>query len=325
MIEILDENKLSVLPTKKFYDKLDNVKDICHNNTFNISVETILKHYNVHQDVHDKILKGLCYAHGNNFQDESDEDICNFLYYWLGDILYDKIIPMIHFDTVISKIFYILKYRNGKNCTAPTYYNIIEKKYFNDIKLLFDYSKDYDTYKEQISSNNMLCNEKYNEYLQKYVKTYKNFQSECQNKPRSPRYCNAFNDYFVKKDPANLSKLTCTLQNKEPEAEKKIEQVAVESQLLPAQGMEANPPTEAEQFSSGSGEEEKSYGSPVNPSREATAILNRDSGPVDVSSISRTTKTIATTASVAGILLPPFLVYNVISITIVKLILLFYI
>ncbi|VVA00358.1 PIR protein, partial [Plasmodium vivax] len=146
--------------------------------------------------------------------------------------------------------------------------------------------------------------------IQKYVKTYKKFQRECQNKSPSPGYCNAFNKYFDKKDPERLSNLSCNIQDNETEREKKVEQVAVESQLPPAQGVEANTPTEAEQFSSGSGEKEKTYGSSVNTSREETPILYRDSDPTNVPSISTATKSIATAASAAGLLVPPFLIYN---------------
>ncbi|SCA59899.1 Plasmodium vivax Vir protein, putative [Plasmodium vivax] len=186
-----------------------------------------------------------------------------------------------------------------------------EGKYFKNIKLFFDYSKDYDIYKDQLDPKKTpLCIIEYKKYLQTYVDTYNEFEGECKNGRTPSGYCKAFNEYFDSKDRAKLSNWTCNLQNKEPEKEREEEQVAGEPLLQRAQGMEVNPAKDVKQFSSGSGEEEKPHGFSDNDLRGGTPELDRVSGPADTYSISRTTKTIATTASVAGILVPPFLVYN---------------
>ncbi|KNA01604.1 hypothetical protein PVNG_05969 [Plasmodium vivax North Korean] len=287
--------------------------------------KSILDNYNVHQNISHKILKGLCYAYGNNFREHPVNDICDFLYYWLGGILYDNIIPSIRFDSVMPYLFVILRIRNGIKCTAPTYYNISEGENFKNIKLLFDYSKDYDIYDEQITNNNLPCNKNYNEYLQKYVATYKEYEGKCKNVRTSSGYCKAFNEYFHEKNPERLSNLTCNVQNSEPVAERTFGKTKdMQEQHLPAQGMEGKSVTLSEGFQGENEQVAEDGVSSVHPSSQGTSDLINISGPADVPSIS-TTKTIATTASVAGILVPPFLVYNVISITIVKLIVLFYI
>ncbi|CAI7721708.1 Plasmodium vivax Vir protein, putative [Plasmodium vivax] len=325
MPEILDENKLSLLPTKKFYDQLDNAVNSCQGNTFYNESQSILNHYKVLQIGSDKILKGLCYVYEKKFRDESNNDFCNFLYYWLGNILYDNLIPRINLGSVISNLFVILRNHNVKNCTTPTNYNIYQEKHFNDIKLFFDYSKDYDTYEKQVTSNNMPCNEKYKKYLQIYVETYKKVQSECQNKS-PPGYCNAFKEYFAEKDPTNLSKLTCNLQQNKAEAGKVDRELdAKEQQPSTNHGAQGPNVTLPGGFQGGIEQVAEGRVSSDQLPSKGTPELSSDSGPADVSPISKTTKTIATTASVAGILVPPFLVYNVISITIVKLIVLFYI
>ncbi|KMZ94974.1 hypothetical protein PVMG_05643 [Plasmodium vivax Mauritania I] len=255
-----------------------------------------------------------------------DSDICNFLYYWLGDKLLHKLRPSSLYHNVILILFTIFKKINnrGQFCTAPTYHNIEEAGFFNDIKLFFDYSKDYDIYIEKLDMQNPpLCNQEYHDFLQKYVTSYKVFQEKCPNGPSPHSYCNAFNKYFHEKNRTKLSNLTCKMQDKVQEAEKEL--VAEEPVLQPAQLLVVDPATDVGQFSSVSGQEENIPGSSAYPSSKGTSEFNGVSGHADVSSISKTTKTIATTASVAGFLVPPFLVYNVISITIVKLIVLFYI
>ncbi|KMZ88666.1 hypothetical protein PVBG_06096 [Plasmodium vivax Brazil I] len=327
-----NENKLRLLPTKKIYDQLNNGSDGCEDEVFYKVAKTKLGDYNWFQDVSGKILKGLCYAYRNNFAEEYNNDICNFLYYWLGDILYDNVNPRIKFDSALSNLFLILKLFIVKKCTAPTYYNIYKGEDFKNIKLFFDYSKDYDTYQQHITDN-QTCNKKYNVFLQKHVETYKRFQSECEITPHSPGYCKAFNEYFVKKDPTILSKLTCNLQNNELGAEKapakaeKAPDKAEKTKELPTQahGMGEKIVTLTGVLEEGKEQGAKSLSSSVYPLSKGNPELNNVSGSSDESSNSRTTKTIATTASVAGILLPPFLVYNVISITVVKLNVSFYI
>ncbi|KMZ83460.1 hypothetical protein PVBG_05577 [Plasmodium vivax Brazil I] len=332
---IRNDNKLSLLPTIKFYNKLDNAENSCQGNKFYNEAEALLKHYSGLQGVTDKILKGLCYAYGDKFQGESDIDICNFLYYWLGDILYNKLTNIIHFENVITKLFVLLRINNSKNCTAPTYYSVFEKEPFKNIKLLFDYSKDYDIYKKQVSSNDMPCNKSYNVYLQKYVETYNMFKGKCKSERTSSRYCKAFKEYFDENDRKNLSKLTCMLHDNKPETEKvhaktEAENVhdktgAAEEQPPRTHGTEGLSVTLTEGSEGGGQQVLERSSSSGNPSSEGTSESDSIPDPADISSNSTTNKTIATTVSVAGLLVPPFLLYNVISITIVKLIVLFYI
>ncbi|VUZ98035.1 PIR protein [Plasmodium vivax] len=310
MAKILDNNELRLLPTKKIYDQLDNGTDGCEDEMFYTAAKAKLGDYNWFHNVSDKILKGLCYAHRNNFQEVSDNDICIFLFYWLGDILYDNLNPWFHFNSVISNLFLILRNFSGKKCTAPTYYNIYKGEDFKNMKLFFDYSKDYDTYQQHITDNRT-CNEKYNDYLQKHVETYKKFQSECEIKPHSPGYCKAFNEYFHVKGPERLSNLTCNIQNNEPETKQAHDEIEATQELqIQAHGTGEESVILTGGLERGTEQGSERHGSLGNPPQAVNFPMAISSDPADVPSISGTTKTIATTASVAGILVPPFLVYN---------------
>ncbi|KMZ95094.1 hypothetical protein PVMG_05966 [Plasmodium vivax Mauritania I] len=325
MAKILGDKELKLLRTKIIYNELDNATEDCRISSYYMGAKFMLDNdYGLH-GVSDKILRALCYVNKKILTEALDSDICNFLYYWLGDILSNKLKPISLYHSVILTLFTIFKKINDKEqfCNAPTYYKIEEARYFNDIKLFFDYSKDYDIYVDELDTQNPpLCNEEYHKYLQKYVTSYKAFQAKCPNGPSPHNYCNAFNKYFHEKDRTKLSNWTCKMHDKIQEAEKEL--VAEEPQLPAVHGMSIGPVTIQNELSPVSGEEEH-LDSSVHPSSEGKSELNSDSGHADEPSISITTKTIATTATVAGILVPPFLVYNVISITIVKLIVLFYI
>ncbi|KMZ76962.1 hypothetical protein PVIIG_05733 [Plasmodium vivax India VII] len=96
---------------------------------------------------------------------------------------------------------------------------------------------DYDIYEKQISNDNPTCNKDYNEYLKKYVDTYNEFEGKCKNGQNSSDYCKAFNKYFDKKDPVNLSNWKCNLQNSEPKEEKASgDTEEIKEQVLPAHG-----------------------------------------------------------------------------------------
>ncbi|VVA00028.1 PIR protein [Plasmodium vivax] len=310
MPEILDDSKLNDLQTKNFYHQLDNANDDCKYDTFYSTAKVILNHYNVREDDSNKILKGLCYVYGNNFRKETDDDICNFLYYWLGGILYDNFIHRINLNNIISKVFIHLRNHRVKKCTAPTYFNIKEVGYFKDIKLFFDYSKDYDTYKKQITKNNLPCHENYNEYLQKYVAKYKEFEGKCKS-DRTSGYCKAFNEYFDKKDPSNLSNWTCNLQqNKTEEEQAHGETKEMQKQQLQASERGKNSVTLTGGFEEGRGQGDKGLGSSVYPSSKETTEMGSNSPPSYDPPTPTITKSIVTAASAAGLLVPPFLIYN---------------
>ncbi|KMZ96048.1 hypothetical protein PVNG_05986 [Plasmodium vivax North Korean] len=60
-------------------------------------------------------------------------------------------------------------------------------------------------------------------YLQNYVDTYKIFQGECSNVQNRNAYCDAFKEYFAKKDPYLLSNWINMLEEKEEEAKEEAE------------------------------------------------------------------------------------------------------
>ncbi|KMZ77132.1 hypothetical protein PVIIG_05342 [Plasmodium vivax India VII] len=315
MTNFLGNTELSNLNTNYYYTSLNQAYDDCQNETFYNASKEKLNEYSWNQDASEQILKGLCYVYRKSLKNDFESNICNYLYYWLGNILLEKMKHNFLFQEAIRDLFDILINYKGKICAASPYY--IDRHYFKNIKLFFDYSVDYDSYKNQITYYNPPCNSNYKKYLQTYVDTYNKFQGECQNEPPSYSYCNVFNEYFANKDSTELSKWTCKLEDKEPEKmEEKYETEPTEKQDPPMYGMEEHSVYLSAEFGGRREQGAERSSSSGYPSDADAIVMTSVSGPSDSSSPSTITKSVASAASVAGLLVPPFLAYNVISIVI---------
>ncbi|GAB69980.1 hypothetical protein PCYB_007290 [Plasmodium cynomolgi strain B] len=196
-----------MLRTKYIYDKLDRGRYNCEYYKFYEESKNILERNKVLKDDSDKILRGLCYVYSNSLSGTLESNMRYII---------KKKKKNIFFQDVISELFNALKKDERKICLVLPYY--FDQNNFENVKLFFDYSEDYYTYKKQITYNNMPCNKNYMEYLKKYVDTYKKFQGKCLNKQSPYTYCDVFNECFAEKNSNLLSKWTCNLEDKKPEA-----------------------------------------------------------------------------------------------------------
>ncbi|KMZ77297.1 hypothetical protein PVIIG_05656 [Plasmodium vivax India VII] len=313
MFNYLGDKQLGFLRTKFYYNQLDNGRNVCQNASFYNLAKNELNKNDGLQDVSDKILKALCYVHEKSFTEKSVNDICDFLYFWLGNILLDKMKNNHVFHDVIRNLFDILINDKKKICTAPTYY--INVKSFKDIKLFFDYSQDYDSYIGQLHAHNPPCNEKYQRYLQTYVEAYNTFQRKCQNKPPSYAYCDIFDKYFAEKDPKHLSKWTCNLQPNEPEEIEESDDAELTGEQPPSTHGKMEQNANFRGGFEGGREQNAEYTDSSNylPHQD-TSVNNSASDNSDATPSSMTSKSITGAVSVAGALVPSYLLYNVISI-----------
>ncbi|CAI7717580.1 PIR protein [Plasmodium vivax] len=308
MSNYLGDNKFRLLRTNFFYDQLDNAKNVCQNDAFYNLAKNELDRNGL-QDVSDKILKALCYVYEKSLLDSFESDICNFLYYWLSNILLDKMKLKFLFQDVIRNLFNILKNHEGKICTTVPYY--MDEHNFKNIKFFFDYSEDYNSYIVQLNTHNPPCNEKYNNYLKSYVEKYNTFQSKCQNEPPSYDYCDVFKKYFDNKNPTHLSTWTCRLEHKEPEKiDEKDQTEATEGHPQTTYGTLEQSVILSGEFKGGT-EQDTEYTGPSNYlSRQDTFVNNSVSSTSDGTPSSITSKSVTGAVSVAGALVPSYLLYN---------------
>ncbi|CAI7724231.1 PIR protein [Plasmodium vivax] len=302
------DTKLSYLNTNFYYNSLNTRYNDCQDEEFYNTAKEKLKKYTWNMDVSEQISKGLCYVYRKSRRKEPVNNICNFLYFWLGNILIDKMEHNSVFQDVIRDLFDVLTNHKDKICTAHTYHIDVEN--FKNIKLFFDYSQDYDSYENQITYYNPPCNNNYKEYLKTYVDTYNIFQEECQNKRPSYRYCDLFNKYFANKNRTLLSTWTCNPQDNEPEVEYPETDKTEEEEPPRTNVIEGQSVALGEQFKGGREQVAEPPGSSHYLPHQDTFVSNNASDNSDDTPPSITSKSITGAVSVAGALVPSYLLYN---------------
>ncbi|CAI7718044.1 PIR protein [Plasmodium vivax] len=305
MANILGDKELNVLPTKLHYHLLDDpIWGDCEDETFYKEAKEEISKKRELRDDSDKILKALCYVYRKSSKDNFDDNICNFLYFWLGDILLKKLENKDFFQEFIRDLFKILINKNGKFCTAPYVY--MHKGDFEFVKQFFDISEDYKIYKSQLY-NNVLCDKNYMTYLDARVKDYKKFHSECEVETydsHEKRYCKYFKEYFPKDKPNTLSNMKCYLKIIVPEIEQ-----SQEIKLEPTEVYASD--ASSKQLNAGVITSTEVYPGISRPDlNKIIPEISATSAPTDNPSPSIASKSITGAVSVAGILVPSYLMYN---------------
>ncbi|KNA01626.1 hypothetical protein PVNG_05786 [Plasmodium vivax North Korean] len=313
------DEKLKLLQTKFYYEKLDNGYSGCEYSNYYEAAETELRKNNGLQKVSDKILRALCYVYRQSWRRDSVNDICNFLYYWLGNILLENLDNNLLFTEVILKLFSTLKNDSNDNICELVYADI-DEDVFKKIKLIFDYTEDYVKYEMDLVNPNRFCNQQYHSHLTTYVKTYKDLYSKCIVEHHTDKYCQAFKKYYDVNKHDHLYNWSCILKeiSEAPSMPVKSPVAAHQGQLegisVGGSQSELSQPTikaEEQQVSELPGHGDHTF----NERTSETDIIAAPSG--DKSS-SITSKSITGALSVAGIFVPSYLMYNVISVIIVK-------
>ncbi|SCA60092.1 VIR protein [Plasmodium vivax] len=308
MTDILGDDKLGFLQTKYYYKKLDNGLKICNDAKFYNKAKLELSKNSELQGVSEDILNAMCYVYTKSSSENFYKDICKFLYYWLGNVLLNNLNLKDLYSEIILKLFESLNDGiSGKICELP--YINIDKDDFKNIKSFFDYSEDYRTYKTQISDSSMLCNDDYKSYLDTHVRMYNSMHKYCKLEVHGNRYCKEFDQFFHASDHYDLSRLSCTLKPKVQELVEDHEEARKHAQ---EQKQFETPEHDNLHVEKGREESPRAVRLSSSASFSDTNIpeIRSISPTQDGSSSSITSKSITGAASVAGILVPSYLMYN---------------
>ncbi|CAG9481947.1 unnamed protein product [Plasmodium vivax] len=308
MADILGDEKLRILQTKYYYNKLDIGMKFCDDVKFYNKAEQELSKNPELKGVSEKILKALCYVYTRSSSERIDNDICKFLYYWLGNVLLNNLNMKELYSEIILRLFESLNDgNNGKICELP--YTNIDKEDFENIKLFFDYSEDYRTYKTQLYDPGMLCNDDYKSYLDAHVRMYNNMYNYCKLKLHGNMYCTEFDKFFHADDHHILSRMSCTLK---PKVEKLVEDHEQTMRQAQEQKQFGVPQHDILHVEKGT-EQSRPAARPTSSASFLDSAIPeiRSKLPTeDGSSSTITSKSITGAVSVAGILVPSYLMYN---------------
>ncbi|KMZ82932.1 hypothetical protein PVIIG_05579 [Plasmodium vivax India VII] len=315
MMNILGNEKLNELPTKINYYYYENELGDCNGVSFYHDTKKRLIEFGGLQEVSDKIMKAICYVYKNSLIQTIDQNTCEFLYYWISYMLLKHLTSSSSYNTVISFLYAVLR-KNGRDKICDIlHWNMDFGKRFEDIKLMFDYSKDYSIYKKQLTETNPQCYNDYMIYLEKYVKTYKKLKNECKGENLAKKHCELFMEYVNNNDYNDLSTLKCDLKESETRPEQLLRgQVDVEDhkELNVTRGGTEETATGYQDLSHTSSSTDISE-------MDSTETNGKDT-PTSIAS-----PTVIGMTTIAGIVVPSYLAYNVISIVIKKLNVILYI
>ncbi|KMZ88768.1 hypothetical protein PVBG_05860 [Plasmodium vivax Brazil I] len=273
------------------------------------------------KNISDELLNALCYVYIKKENNTLNENLCNYLYYWLGSKVLTNLRLKDFFFDVITRIYRILNESElGKICD-PAEHNIYNHN-FQKFKDIYDLSEDYNTYKSHFIIPNPSCDKNYQDKLKTYVYLYNKLRDECsiEKTNYNAQYCKVFNKYFSNERHSEITSWKCKLKESEQQVvqlEEKPRKDAENETLLERRGLIVGQKLyrqgllETEEFAEHLGTQHTGL-------RAENTVMGSVSDHPDNSPPSTVKKSITSAVSAAGLLVPPFLVYHVIAIVIVQ-------
>ncbi|ANQ10748.1 KIR protein, partial [Plasmodium coatneyi] len=193
---ILTEKLDTLLPSGGMYKKFGEEFESCGYNAKS-KVSDALEQYSEVKTYVDNIWYAVCYASGMAGHEGSKSEYCHYLYYWmweklLGTLAEEKI------SGAMRKIYEKVKaYDNRFQCTDM--YPSISIELPKKMKKLYDYTRDYDTIKQQLTDSGSRCDQLCKNYLDNIHTAFKAMESKCNDgsgEDNSKRYCQDFKSWF---------------------------------------------------------------------------------------------------------------------------------
>ncbi|SBT83361.1 PIR protein [Plasmodium ovale] len=201
---------LDSLPSRLSYYYFDKFIGYTENNDehgYWSFIEKWFPKYQSISSIYETLLNGFRYASYMKNSRFSYEERWDYLYFWMGE----KIFHIIEDSSILSGVRGI--YDSVRKKFDNSYHNTYEDseitmENFKTLKLMYDYSQDYDTIENKIKTNNFQCNTKSKNYIKDGYTAYKQLKDTC---PTSSEvYCKIFNSIkkiYIKKE---LSELICS-------------------------------------------------------------------------------------------------------------------
>ncbi|SBS91869.1 PIR Superfamily Protein [Plasmodium ovale curtisi] len=229
---------LQLLPSKKFYNKLDTLENIyCFvHSEKERTIKDIKSKLNVYEHIvnySDKIVNVLCKTSTLDAENSECNEHCNYLFYWIGDILFDKLIDVNLFSAITNELHTLMNSVSPKHkCNCKFSFIGFNKENFNEIKEAYFYYKNHNYINSILQHYNGRCVDDYNNYLHESYNKYHKVYEACKNL-NSEIYCNQLKGKDSIYSGEKLPALTCGRVEKPSE-----------HQALSNQGLVLEPPQE---------------------------------------------------------------------------------
>ncbi|ANQ08831.1 KIR protein, partial [Plasmodium coatneyi] len=171
------------------------------------SLRSVLQRYLDVSSYADRVVGAWYYVSKvMNSQSPSYEERCTFFYFWLGDMLSNRLVGTNEFSGTISTIYTELqKFIPTKECS--NIYTNINRNQFERRKKLFDHSKNYAAIGRLLKFYGNRCAVDFEQYLDDIFETYDNVKGECGNPGEN--YCKNFEREYEQYCHREASGLAC--------------------------------------------------------------------------------------------------------------------
>ncbi|ANQ06186.1 KIR protein [Plasmodium coatneyi] len=174
------------LPSRRIYAAFEQKygdKQTCeHNSSWTEQMRTILEGnlrgiFKDEGEYAKEITQAWCHVSKMNTTSQSPcSVICDFFYFWLGNMLYDKWKGTASFKAIMENMYTKLQGFNNQ-CSYETIDNTDDTTLFKERKTIFDYYYDYRTIWKGINASKGSCTQVYNSYLEAADSAYRQLEA----------------------------------------------------------------------------------------------------------------------------------------------------
>ncbi|SBT54204.1 PIR Superfamily Protein [Plasmodium ovale wallikeri] len=196
---------LAVLPSFKFYSRLDKGdKNLLHGHNkifFENFIKDRLNYLEHMSNIKEILLNAFIYIANMKPGDDQYNERWNYLFYWMGEKVYEKVKEISDFSLNMDIINSLRKRMHENDEEYNDYFFKIKKSEFINLKKLYDYSQNYDAIKIKIDAPDYECSREYNNYIVENHDLYNTIKVECvlDTTPYCKLFTNITKDTLAKK------------------------------------------------------------------------------------------------------------------------------
>ncbi|ANQ10965.1 Variable surface protein Vir7-like protein [Plasmodium coatneyi] len=199
--EPLTENNLGRLPSQSAYNELGGQTGACSSTLDDRllrreerKLEEALTNYENVKVFVDEIVGAWCFIHKTKKVSDPTDPWCYWFYYWLGNTAL-QVSGKIFLSDFMNTVYNALeKVDVTHKCEKIGEH--ISKIDFNQIRTVYEYYRDFEAIRAQLSGSGYQCDEKYEEHLQDILKSYEPVHTKC-NGGVYGEHCKEFQDMFT--------------------------------------------------------------------------------------------------------------------------------
>ncbi|CAA9991206.1 KIR protein [Plasmodium knowlesi strain H] len=171
-----------------------------------------------------QIIRGVCSARATEESSSSSGERCIPLYYYIGGVI-STVPGSVNNFSALMKATYdeLVKFGINNQCTNLYQEDNIDKTTFDNMKLIYDYTRDHEIIKQYVKNPwgaGFSCTEYYSKYVQQAYRAYHYMEQKCpqleDTESSDKKWCNDLKSTLAQHKKEELLKLESSLKNISP-------------------------------------------------------------------------------------------------------------